>query len=181
MARVNVNKMNGNEILDMLGQLLNRARAIEANAKDEYDRACNIANNVREEEEKSNRGRECRDADPAITNSITSQVADLLTAIGFVQTGNNDYSIKTRDGDEYRPETCVHIHITKNHAPTVYDSNTERIIHCQTVNGANRLYKAYAYRARTRLAIGSTTGNRTESLISALSRRMSSYDEMIEE
>lgn len=180
MAKVNVNEMNGNEILDMLGQLLNRARAIEANAKDEYDRACNIANSVREEEG-LNDWRECRNADSAITNNITSQVADLLTAIGFVQTGNNDYSIKTRDGDEYHPETCVHIHITKNHAPTVYDSNTERNIHCQTVSGASRLYRAYAYRTRTRLAIGSTMGNRTENLISALSRRVGSYDETAEE
>lgn len=180
MAKANVNKMNGNEILDMLGQLLNRARAIEASAKDEYDRACNIADSVCEEE-RVNEGRECRNADPAITNNITSQVADLLTAIGFVQTGNNDYSIKTRDGNEYHPETCVHIHITKNHAPTVYDSHSENNIHCQTVSGANRLYKAYAYRARTRLAIGSTTGNRTESLISALSRRVGSYDETTEE
>ena len=180
MAKVNVNEMNGNEILDMLGQLLNRARAIEANAQDEYDRACNIADSVREEEGLDGYA-ECRNADPAITNNITSQVADLLTAIGFVQTGNNDYSIKTRDGDERHPETCVHVHITKNHAPSVYDSTSENNIHCQTVNGANRLYKAYAYRARTRLAIGSTTGNRTESLISALSRRMSSYDETAEE
>lgn len=180
MAKVNVNKMNGNEILDMLGQLLSRARTIEANAKDEHDRACNIANSVRAEEELDN-WRECCDADPAITNNITSQVADLLTAIGFVQTGNSDYSIKTRDGDEYHPETCVHIHITKNHAPTVYDSNTERNIHCQTVSGANRLYKAYAYRTRTRLAIGRTTVSRTESLISALSRRVGSYDETAEE
>lgn len=180
MAKVNVNEMNGNEILDMLGQLLNRARAIEANAQDEYIRACNIASNVRAEEE-INGSRVCYKANPAITDNITLQVADLLTALGFMQTGNNDYSIKTCDGDAYHPETCIHIHITKNHAPTVYDSNSERNVHCQTVNGANRLYNAYANRARTRLAIGSTTGNRTESLISALSRRMSSYDEMTEE
>ena len=180
MAKVNVNEMNGNEILDMLGQLLNKARTIEANAQDEYIKACHIANNIRAEEEVNN-SRECYKANPAITHNITLQVADLLTALGFVQTGNNDYSIKTLDGDAYHPETCIHIHITKNHAPTVYDSNSERNIHCQTVDGANRLYKAYAHRARTRLAIGSTTSNRTENLISALSRRIGNYDEMTKE
>lgn len=180
MAKVNVNEMNGNEILDMLGQLLNRARAIEANAQDEYDRACNIAQSVREEEALDGYG-ECRKANPTITNDITSQIINLLTAIGFVQTGNSDYSIKTRDGDQYHPETCVHIHITRNHTPSVYDSNSESIVRCQTVEGANRLYKAYAYRARTRLAIGSTTSNRTDSLISALSRRVGSYEATEEE
>jgi hypothetical protein len=180
MAKVNVNEMNGNEILDMLGQLLSRARTIEANAHDEYIKACNIANNVRAEEETNNRKRYYK-TDSTIADNIALQVANLLTNLGFIQTGNNDYSIKTCDGDAYHPETCVHIHITKNHAPTVYDSNSERNVHCQTVNGANRLYEAFANRANTRLAIGSTTGNRTESLISALSRRMGSYDEMTEE
>jgi hypothetical protein len=181
MAKVNVSEMNGNEILDMLEQLRRRTVDVEANAQDAYDEACGIAIKVCKEEELRDRGYDAEPADPTITNNITSQVISLLKTIGFVQTGNNDYSIKTRDGDGRHPETCVHIHITRNHAPSVYDSRIQETIRCKTVSGANRLYEAYASRAKAQLAIGTTTSKRTVSLITALSRRVDSYNEPVEE
>lgn len=170
----NVNEMNGNEILAMLGQLLDRTREIEAQAQANYERACNEANSVRNDEA-MHYPVDARKVSDDVINNITIRITDLLTAIGFKQTGNNEYSIKTLDSNNFSPETCVCVRIIGNHSPSVYDSNSESTVRCKTVDGAHRLYKAYKARSNARLALGTTVSTRTEELMHALNRRKANY------
>lgn len=170
----NVNNMNGNEILAMLGQLLERTREIETHAQANYERACNKANGIHDDE-----AMECnidaRKACPELIDNITAPIVALLNNIGFKQTGNNEYCIKTLDGDGTAPDTCISVKIIRDHSPSVYDSHSERKVRCRTVDGAHELYKAYKARSNARLSLGTTISTQTEKLMHSLSRRKDNY------